>query len=129
MQDKLEMYMKYYRLLEVWMQNLENGKKMEYYFQYNNYNQIALYGMGKMANHVIKELENSNIQIAYSIDRNPSISADIPILSIDEKIFPAVDAIIVTPIYDFPDIERKLSQIIDIPIIPLDEVVMETAVL
>ncbi|MEZ3435944.1 MAG: hypothetical protein K1W34_15255 [Lachnospiraceae bacterium] len=121
--------MKYYRLLEVWMQNLENGKKMEYYFQYNNYNQIALYGMGKMANHVIKELENSNIQIAYSIDRNPSISADIPILSIDEKIFPAVDAIIVTPIYDFPDIERKLSQIIDIPIIPLDEVVMETAVL
>lgn len=129
MQDKTKMYKEYYRLLEVWMQNLENGKKIEAYFQYNNYNQIALYGMGKMANHVIKELENTNIRVAYAIDRNPNINADIPILSIDEKTFPVADAIIVTPIYEYVNIERELSRILDIPVIPLDEVVRETAIL
>ena len=129
MQDKSKMYMEYYRILEVWMCNVENGKKIENYFHYNHYNQIALYGMGKMANHVIKELENSDIKIAYAIDRNPHGNTKFPIISSNEKEFPIVDAIIVTPTYDFINIERDLSRRLDIPVIPLNEVIRCTAAL
>lgn len=129
MQDKSIMYKEYYKILELWMRNLEDGKKIVNYFQYNHYYQIALYGMGKMANHVIKELKGSDIQIAYAIDRTPYKNTDIRIISCDEEEFPLVDAIIVTPTYDFINIERELCKRLDIPVISLDEVIRDTAAL
>lgn len=129
MQDKSKMYVEYYRLLEMWMQNIEKGKSIRNYFEYYGYKNIALYGKGKMANHVINELKDSEIVITYAIDQNTGVNSEINILSCREESFPAVDVLIITPVYDFEIIERQMREIIDAPIISLKEVIQEAAIL
>lgn len=129
MQDKSKMYVEYYHLLEMWMKNLEKGKSIQRYFDYYGYKNIALYGIGKMASHVINELKDSETAIAYAIDQNTGINSDIDIISCNEEEFPAADVLIVTPIYDFEIIERRMREILDVPIVSLKEVIQEAAIL
>ena len=59
----------------------------------------------------MKELENSEIEIAYGIDRNAkTIRSNIKLLSMEDN-FTEVDAVIVTIIKDFDLIYEKLIKI------------------
>ena len=79
-----------------------------------------------MANHLIKELENSSVEIVYGIDRQAdSIYGKFPIFSTD-RIFPESDVIVVTPVFDYENIKKELTGKVNCPIVPLDEVVNDT---
>jgi hypothetical protein len=71
------------------------------------------------------ELENSQIEVSYAIDRNVKASGiDVPVLK-PENVTDDVDLIIVTAIYYFDEIKRELCNKVSCPIISLEDVICE----
>ena len=74
---------------------------------------------------LVDELKNSNITVLYGIDQKAdSIYADVDIVFIEDEL-QEVDAIVVTAITFFDEIEEKLSRKVDCPIISLDDILYE----
>lgn len=79
--------------------------------------------MGDIGVALVKELENSEIEIAYGIDRNAkTIRSNIKLLSMEDN-FTEVDAVIVTIIKDFDLIYEKLIKKLNCPILPIEDVI------
>ena len=74
---------------------------------------------------LIDELKNSAIEVVYGIDKRAnSLYADVDIVSIEDSL-EDVDAVIVTAITFFDEIEEKLSDKLDCPIISLEDILCE----
>lgn len=112
-------------MMSQWVKVKQEGKNLSSYLEKNGYKKIAVYGMSYAGEALINELENSDIAVAYGIDRNAgSLYADVDIVSIDDDL-EEVDAVVVTAITFFDEIEEKLSQKIDCPIISLEDILYE----
>ena len=74
---------------------------------------------------LLGELKDSEIRIAYGIDQNADgIYTDVEIVSVDNDL-EDVDAIVVTAITFFDEIEEKLSAKMSCPIISLEDILYE----
>lgn len=118
-------HLELFKMMSQWVKVKQEGKNLSSYFEKNGYTKIAVYGMSYAGETLINELENSTVTVAYGIDRNAdSLYADIDIVSMDDDL-EEVDAIIVTAITFFDEIEEKLSEKMDCPIISLDDILYE----
>lgn len=118
-----EKFMLFYNILEQWMRLREEGKSVEQYFIDYGYKKIAVYGVAKMANHLINELNNSSVEIVYGIDKRADIMyGKMPIITLDAEL-QEVDAIVVTAVCDYEDIKKALLKKVKCPIVSLEEVV------
>ena len=119
-------FVDYFNLFDHWFEMKEKGEKLDEKLKDKGYDKIAIYGMGKVGNHFIKELEKSDIEICYAIDRNGSGTEKngIPVYSVDTKL-KQVDAIIVTAVFDFENIERELKKVFQCPIISLSQIIYD----
>lgn len=116
-------FVSYYNILERWICLKEDGVKIEKFFLDRGYRRIAIYGMAKMANHLIRELEFSAIEVVYGIDERANvIYSKFPVISPNEPLS-EVDAIIVTPIFDYNNIEKQLRSKVLCPIISLEDII------
>ena len=96
-------------LMNQWIGLKQDNQQIETYFQKNNYQRIAVYGMGFVGMRLIKELRNTNLNIIYGIDQNAAnISSDLKLLTLEDEL-PEVDVIIVTVLGSFQEIYDKLS--------------------
>lgn len=110
-------------LLKKWMLSQQTGKNLKNYFKYNNYHEIAIYGMGHLGECLLNELRTSDIKVKYAIDKNAgNILSEMDIKKIDDFL-PDVDVIIVTAVYYYADIKRELEKVVKCPIISLEEVI------
>lgn len=115
----------YYNLLNQWLRLKQERKSLETFFVENQYRTIAIYGMGELGNRLYDELKDSAVRIKYAIDENTAGAySEIEVIAPDEN-FPEVDAIIVTAVFAYNEIEEKLSGKTNIPIISLEDVVYE----
>ena len=74
---------------------------------------------------LIEELKSTEIKIKYGIDRNvETIYSDIDLVSPDDQ-FEKVDAVVVTAITFFEQIEEMLSEKVDCPVISLEDIISE----
>ena len=74
---------------------------------------------------MIEELKGTAIEVAYGIDQKAdSIFSDINVVS-PEYCLDNVDAIVVTAIHFFDEIEEKLSEKVDCPILSLEDILYE----
>ena len=122
-ENRNEMYVLYYRLLEKWMVLREHGKSTKTYFEVNGLKNIIIYGLGKMADHLIEDLKQSDINIVCAIDRGAlNKRARFPVIS-DENDIPNADCIVITPVYDAESIRQSLENKTTIPILSLSDVV------
>ncbi|MCM1216993.1 MAG: glycosyltransferase [Lachnospiraceae bacterium] len=113
----------YYKLLEKWMVLRERGKNIRKFFKDRKYHNIIIYGLGKMANHLIYDLNVSDINIVCAIDKAAiNKYGNFPIVTNDAEI-PSADCIIITPVYEFEEIRNELRIKTDVPIISLNEVI------
>ena len=100
-----------FSVLDQWLTNYKAGKRIESFFIDNNYRRIAIYGFGRLSVHVLEELKDSSVEVIYGIDRNPDscFVSGIDIIK-PEQILSVefVDAIVVTPIQFFNEIESDL---------------------
>lgn len=129
--SKKDKFHLYYELLNDWLELKQEGKKIDSYFENNKYKKIAVYGRGKIAEHLIKELENADVKIVYFIENGKVLKSN---GEREEKqglteIFSDIDAIIITPIFAKEQIEKMLREDwkINMPIISMDEVINSMA--
>lgn len=112
-------------LMDQWVRTKQEGKKLESYFIKNNFKKIAVYGMGNVGKRLIKELRDSEINIAYGIDRNAeNIYSEINLVTINDEL-ENVDAVVITLISDFEDVYDKLSKKLKCSIIAIEDIINE----
>lgn len=72
---------------------------------------VAIYGMGKLGKCLADRLENGKVKVVCGIDQKQLDFRNIPVVSIEQfcEEYYEVDAIIVTPLYEFQDIVKKIS--------------------
>lgn len=112
-------------MMNQWVKVKQKGKNLSEYFNANGYKKIAIYGMSYAGETLVDELKGTPIEVAYGIDRNAdSIYSDLDIVSMEDDLA-EVDAIVVTAISFFDEIEEQLSMKIDCPIISLEDILYE----
>lgn len=112
-------------MMNQWVKVKQEGKNLASYFEQNEYQKIAIYGMSYAGETLINELKGTNVSVAYGIDKKAdSIYADVDVVSIDDDLAP-VDVIVVTAITFFDEIEENLSEKLDCPIISLEDILYE----
>jgi FlaA1/EpsC-like NDP-sugar epimerase len=112
-------------MMNQWVKVKQEGKNIATYFEKNGYKNIAIYGMGYAGKTLLEELNGTDINVAYAIDRNAdNICTDVDVVLPDEEL-EDVDVIVVTAIANFDEVEDMLSEKTDCPIISLEDVLYE----
>ena len=122
MSDKhLELFL----MMNQWVKVKQEGKHLASYFEKKGCKTIAVYGMSFAGETLVNELKGSGIQILYGIDqRGGSVYTDINIVT-KEDTLAAVDAVVVTAISFFEEIEEELCRKVDCPILSLGDILYQ----
>ncbi len=122
---KTDKFKEYYNLLNRWLELKHQDKPVSIYFDKEKIDSIAIYGMGELGYRLLEELEGSNINVKYGIDQNPGYGVNgLEIKSLEDE-FEKVDAIIVTPIFAFDEIEKKLREKFSGSVISIEDVIYD----
>ena len=112
-------------MMNQWVKVKQEGKNLSDYFKKNGYKNIAIYGMSYAGETLADELKDSDIKVAYGIDKKAdSVYAEFDVVSPEDEMA-EVDAVVVTPITFFDEIEAKLGEKMDCPIISLEDILYE----
>lgn len=120
-------FMSLFYMMNQWVKVKQAKSDLSFYFEKNNYERIAVYGVGCIGETFIKELKDTKVEIAYGIDRRASFihtNVDIDVILPDDSLG-SVDAVVVTVVDSFDEIEEKLREKMDCPIISLEDVIFE----
>lgn len=119
--ERTEKFTKYFDVFHYWLKIKEQDSSISAILQEAGYNQIAIYGMGVVGNHLYKELNNSEVKVSYVIDRNADNiynNEGYEVRNLDQKL-EAVDAIIVTAVFEFEKIKYDIEKISKYPVLSL----------
>lgn len=123
--ENADKYLALYLMMNQWVKVKQKGKSIPDFLIGKGYKKIAIYGMSYVGETFLDELQGSKIEVAYAIDQNAdSIFSEIDVVSLDAELS-QVDAVIVTPIFFFDEIEEMLSKKIDADIICLEDIIYE----
>lgn len=123
--DMSDKHLALFLMMNEWVKVKQAGKNLAEYFEKNEYKKIAVYGMSYAGETLLDELSESDIEIAYAIDKNAnSIYLDIETVTLDADLR-EVDAVVVTAITFFDEIERKLKEKLKCPIVSLEDILYE----
>lgn len=118
-------HLELFKMMTQWVKVKQEGKDIASYFEKNGYQKIAIYGMSFAGETLLGEFKDSDITVAYGIDKNAaSIYSDVDIVSMDDEL-DEVDAVVVTAITFFDEIEEQLSEKLECPIISLEDILYE----
>ncbi len=125
-QQMSDKHLNLFLMMNQWVRVRQKGKNLADYFEREGYKNIAVYGMSHAGETLVNELRDSGIHVCYGIDQNPlDVYADVNVYSMQDKL-EAVDAIVVTAIAYFDEIEEKLAEKISCPVLSLEDIVYET---
>lgn len=108
MQDLQSFYL--INLLANWLKLKREDKNLSKYFEDNYIKNVAIYGLGNLGQEVYWELSKlENVNVLYGIDKNAkSLNiSNLKIVSVDDSL-ETVDAVIVTPLQYYNEIEETL---------------------
>lgn len=112
-------------MMNQWVKVKQNEKNLSEYFEKNDYQRIAVYGMSFAGKTLVDELKSTKTEVAYGIDKNADrIYSEINIVSMEDEL-ELVDAVVVTAITFFDEIEQQLSKKIDCPVLSLEDILYE----
>lgn len=112
-------------MMNQWVKVKQEGKNLSEYFVKNGYKKIAIYGMSYAGETLLDELRDTEVKAAYGIDGRPdSVYSDVDVFSAEDDLA-EVDAVVVTAITFFDEIEEKLSGKMDCPILSLEDILYE----
>lgn len=114
-----------YLMMNQWVKVKQEGKSISSYLEQEGYKRIAIYGMHYVGETLLNELKDTGIEVIYAIDRKAEqIYAEISVISTEDSL-EEVDAIIVTAITFFDEIEEKLAEKVSCPIISLKDILYD----
>lgn len=109
-------------ILRDWLSLKQNSIGLADWLFQNDIKRIAIYGYGILGKALFVELKNSKIEIVCIVDNNyANIYADIPAVGTDN--IPNVDAIIITALNYYDEIETTLLGKCNYTIISLEDIV------
>lgn len=124
-QEMSDKHLALFLMMNQWVKVKQEGKNLASYFEKNGYKKIAIYGMSYAGETLLEELKDSEINVVYGIDRNAGeIYADVDVVSVDEEL-EEVDAIVVTAVTFFDEIEEQLNAKVNCPILSLEDILFE----
>lgn len=114
-----------YLMMNQWVKVKQENKSIAEYLENNGYRQIAIYGMNYVGETLLAELEDTNVKVKYAIDKNADhIYSDVDIISPEDD-FDEVDAVIVTPITFFDEIQELILEKLDCPVLSMEDILYE----
>ena len=124
--EKLEKFRSYFSIMDQWMTLRESGVHLSDYLRQYEYNKVAIYGMGILGKHLIKELTDDGVDVRYIIDRKEEHKYNgIEVCKINNNL-EQVDAIIVTAIHEYDTIWKSIRSCgITFPVVSLEELICE----
>lgn len=123
-ENKVDKFKKYYQLLNHWLILKQCNVNLSDFFSNHSYQRVAIYGMGELGERLYSEIKN-NVEVIYGIDQNKQGKRSELQIVLDEECLDPVDVIVVTAIFDFDKIEKKLRKKCDYDIISLKDIVTE----
>lgn len=125
-EDDVEKFNEFYLVLLQWIRVHQEGRTLVDYFKKKKYHSVAIYGMKELGEALLEELEGSDIEVKYGIDRNAdSLYVGVDTYRPDEEL-EDVDVIVVTAVHFFEDIEEQMREKIKGDIVSIEDVVWET---
>ena len=111
-----------FNILGEWLSMYERGEHIAKKLLELNIETVGIYGMGILGSHLYRQLDNTKVKVNYIIDKN-----DLKGIYTAKLIKPCdhmenIDAVIVTPVYQFNNIKRNILKYNDIEVISLREV-------
>lgn len=114
-------------LLNEWLKIKQRGEDISDYFKKRNIKNIAIYGLSYVGERLYDELDGTNINIKYAIDRKINKTCkNIKIISPGEEL-PEVDAVIVTPVFYYDEIKIGLQEKVTGQIISIEDIIYKSA--
>lgn len=114
-----------FQMMNQWVRVKQEGKNLSAYFEKNGYKKIAIYGISYAGETLVEELRETDIEVLYGIDQKAQeLDVDINVVTLDDEL-EEVDVIVVTAITFFDEIEEKLSEIVNYPIVSLEDILYE----
>ena len=112
-------------MLHEWILIKIKKKRISDYLKQNGYSAIAIYGMNMIGELLVDELNDSDIEIKYGIDKRAEyIDAEIDMLKPDSEL-PDIDAVVVTAAAYFDEIKLSRASKLDCPILSLETILHE----
>lgn len=108
-------------ILHAWLMLKNKNKNLSSFFLERGHQNIAIYGMGYLGERLLEELDVSDINVVYGVDRGCKEIEGFPVYTMEEDL-PKADVIIVTVVHLFLGIKYELEKWTDIPIVSLEEV-------
>ena len=110
-QDQMKKISLYYQILNMWLEMKQKGKSEVTYLEKKGIKRIAIYGMKELGERFFEEIKNTDIEVAYIIDKNPrEVIGDFQVISPQQEL-PEVDAVVVTADYYFKEIVNQYIQV------------------
>ncbi len=114
---------RYLDVMHQWFILKENALPISDILEEYHISSVAIYGMGIMGRHVIRELKGTGIAVKYGIDqRKMNAYEQVPVFTPKEQ-FREVDAVINTVVWEHDKISHMLSEKLDCKILNLEELI------
>lgn len=89
----------------------------------NEFERVAVYGMGSLGRSLCDELIYNGIELAYIVDQNKNVRyGEYACYTMQDEL-PEADVIIVTPISFFEEIQAELAKKVICPLLSLDDII------
>lgn len=123
---KTEYYRQYLDMMNQWLILYQEGKGIDKYLLSKSYKSVAIYGMAIYGRNIVRDLQKSEVNIAYGIDqRKMKPYKSVEILQPIGKL-PEVDVIINTVIHEHDSIKNNISKLTAVPVISLEDIIFES---
>lgn len=119
---RIERYRGYWEILSRWLEVNLRGKNFCAYLNQEQFENIAIYGLGLLGGLLVHEMNVHNVQIAYGIDQDKfkGRKFDFPVYRMQDTL-PEADIIIVTVEHVFENIKQQLMEKKSCKIVSLSE--------
>ena len=112
-------------LMNQWVKVKQERKNVADYLKKEGYNKIAVYGMSYVGETLLNELKNTEVDVAYGIDKNAArIYSDVDVYSVEDDL-KQVDEVIVTAITFYDEVVKVLQKKLDCPIMSIEDILYE----
>lgn len=123
--DKFRLY---YNTLNQWLILKQKNRNLSEYFKEKNYSRIAIYGLGELGNRLIEELMDTEIEVAYGVDKNiDNTFCGINAYTLEDidNASKDIDVFVVTPIFAFDEVSDMLRGKVNCDIVSLEDIIFE----
>ena len=122
---RLKMIEEFYHIFDQWLTLIEDGISVDSILKKRGYNKVAIYGMGTMAMHFIKALENSSVSVEYAIDKSSAdFYTNVKVVAEDD-VLDQVDVIVYTNPNENIEIVQKIASRQKCDIVSLADVIFD----